>query len=54
MESRSMYSGGGGQATELRLYRLDADGECEGAWPFAQAPAAHFQGHGAAFSVVPA
>ena len=26
-ESRSMYSGGGGQATELRLYRLDADGE---------------------------
>lgn len=27
MESRSIYSGGGGQATELRLYRLDADGE---------------------------
>jgi hypothetical protein len=34
--------------------RLDADGECEGDWPFAQAPATHFQQHGAVFKVEPA
>ncbi|MBJ7312831.1 hypothetical protein ACFOLJ_28270 [Rugamonas sp. CCM 8940] len=34
--------------------RLDADGECECAWPFALAPAAHFQRHGAGFAVEPA
>jgi hypothetical protein len=33
--------------------RLDADGECEGAWPFAAAPAEHFQQAFAAFSVEP-
>lgn len=33
---------------------LDADGECEGAWPFATAPGPHFQQAGAAFAVVPA
>jgi hypothetical protein len=33
--------------------RLDADGECEGAWPAGQPPAEHFQRHGAAFSVRP-
>ena len=33
--------------------RLDADGECEGAWPATQPPAEHFQRHGAAFSVRP-
>lgn len=43
-----------GAGQDVLQGRLDADGECEGAWPFAQAPAAHFQGHGAAFSVVPA
>ena len=32
---------------------LDADGECEGRWPFAAAPAAHFQQHGARFEVRP-
>ena len=32
---------------------LDADGECEGRWPFAAPPAAHFQQHGARFEVVP-
>ncbi|WP_269219802.1 hypothetical protein [Brevundimonas vesicularis] len=37
MESRSMYSGGGGQATELRLYRLDADGDT-GAAPVLTVP----------------
>lgn len=33
---------------------LDLDGECEAAWPHAQAPAAWLQAHGAAFSVAPA
>ncbi|WP_374582796.1 hypothetical protein [Pseudoduganella sp.] len=33
--------------------RLDADGECERAWPFEQAPEAHFQAHGAVFAVEP-
>jgi hypothetical protein len=31
--------------------RLDADGECEAPWPFEEAPASHFQAHGAAFNV---
>lgn len=31
--------------------RLDADGECERAWPFGAAPADHFQRHGATFAV---
>jgi len=34
--------------------RLDADGECERVWPFATAPAQHFQLYGAAFAVEPA
>jgi hypothetical protein len=33
--------------------RLDSDGECEAAWPFAEAPAPHFQRHGARFTVEP-
>jgi hypothetical protein len=33
--------------------RLDADGECETTWPFATAPAAHFQLYGAGFAVEP-
>ena len=33
--------------------RLDADGECEGAWPFETGPAPHFQQFGAAFAVEP-
>jgi hypothetical protein len=33
--------------------RLDADGECESAWPFATAPAEHFQLYGAGFAVEP-
>ena len=32
---------------------LDADGECEAAWPFADPPAGHFQAAGARFSVKP-
>jgi len=34
--------------------RLDADGECERAWPFDTAPMAHFQLYGASFAVEPA
>ena len=30
---------------------LDRDGECEQAWPFPEAPAPHFQRHGARFGV---
>lgn len=37
MGSSSMYSGGGGQATELRLYRLDAKGDA-GAAPVLTVP----------------
>lgn len=33
---------------------LDADGECEGPWPFAASPAQHFQRQGAVFTVEPA
>jgi hypothetical protein len=33
---------------------LDLDGECEAAWPHAEAPAAWLQAHGAAFAVEPA
>ncbi len=33
--------------------RLDADGECERAWPFETAPAPHFQMYGASFAVAP-
>jgi hypothetical protein len=33
--------------------RLDADGECERAWPFDTAPAPHFQLYGASFAVEP-
>lgn len=32
---------------------LDADGECEGPWPFAATPSVHFQRHGARFDVMP-
>ena len=32
---------------------LDADGECEGAWPFAIDPAPHFQRHGGGFAIEP-
>jgi hypothetical protein len=33
--------------------RLDADGECEGGWPFAAPPARHFQQAVAVFAVEP-
>ena len=42
----------GGGATLLQG-SLDADGECEAAWPFETAPAPHFHEFGAGFSVEP-
>jgi hypothetical protein len=42
-----------GAGSEVLEGRLDLDGECECAWPFADEPAAHFQRHGAAFRVQP-
>jgi hypothetical protein len=33
--------------------RLDADGECEAAWPFPASPASHLQAANAAFAVEP-
>jgi hypothetical protein len=42
-----------GAGAEVLAGRLDLDGECECAWPFADDPAAHFQQRGAAFSVQP-
>lgn len=41
-----------GAGNEVLQGRLDPDGECEGAWPFADAPFEHFQRQGAAFSVL--
>lgn len=43
-----------GAGAVLLQGRLDADGECERAWPFDTEPMAHFQLCGAAFSVEPA
>lgn len=42
-----------GAGATLLAGRLDADGECEAPWPFAAAPGAHLQAHGARFAVVP-
>lgn len=40
-----------GAGALVLLGRLDSDGECESAWPFALAPAQHFQQAGAVFAV---
>lgn len=42
-----------GGGAEVLSGRLDADGECEAAWPFDDAPLAYFQRHGARFVVQP-
>lgn len=42
-----------GSGAEVLAGRLDLDGECEAAWPFADAPFEHFQRRGARFSVHP-
>ena len=52
-EGRPLRVRDGSGATVLEGV-LDSDGECEGPWPFAQAPAPHFQRHGARFTVEPA
>jgi hypothetical protein len=43
-----------GAGSAILVGRLDADGELEADWPFAEAPAAHFQRHGAVVNVQPA
>jgi len=43
-----------GAGASVLTGRLDADGESEAAWPFASAPAVHFQAHGATFAVTAA
>lgn len=40
-----------GAGATLLQGRLDADGECEQAWPFAAPPGEHLQRHGATFAV---
>lgn len=40
-----------GSGAVLLQGRLDADGECERAWPCAEEPGEHFQRHGAGFTV---
>jgi hypothetical protein len=42
-----------GAGATILAGQLDADGECEAAWPFADAPGAHLQAHGARFTVEP-
>jgi len=42
-----------GAGAQVLAGHLDPDGECEADWPFAAAPAEHFQRHGATFSVRP-
>lgn len=54
MRDRPMLRVLDGEGTVVLQGRLDADGECEGAWPFAAAPLDHFQCRGARFAVEPA
>nr|WP_206085669.1 hypothetical protein [Massilia polaris] len=42
-----------GAGTVVLQGHLDADGECEGVWPFVSDPAPHFQRHGGGFAVEP-
>jgi hypothetical protein len=42
-----------GAGADILTGRLDADGECEAAWPFVAAPGEHLQAHGARFTVEP-
>jgi len=43
-----------GQGSVVLQGRLDADGECERPWAFADDPSEHFQRRGAGFSIEPA
>jgi hypothetical protein len=49
--TRVLVRDGAGEA--ILAGPLDLDGECEAAWPFALAPAAHLQARGASFTVTP-
>jgi len=40
-----------GAGATILAGQLDADGECEAAWPFPAAPGDHLQAHGATFTV---
>lgn len=40
-----------GAGATILAGQLDADGECEAAWPFPAAPGIHLQAHGATFTV---
>jgi hypothetical protein len=42
-----------GTGATILACQLDADGECEAAWPFADPPGPHLQAHGARFTVEP-
>jgi len=42
-----------GAGATILAGQLDADGECEAAWPFADAPDTHLQAHRARFTVEP-
>ena len=42
-----------GAGAAILAGQLDGDGECEAAWPFADAPGTHLQAHGARFTVEP-
>jgi hypothetical protein len=53
LQRRPMLRVTDGGGAVLLQGRLDADGECERAWPFEQAPVSHFQAHGATFAVEP-
>ncbi|RJG19191.1 hypothetical protein [Massilia cavernae] len=43
-----------GEGGAVMQGHLDTDGECEAAWPFPDAPAAHFQALGGGFTIQPA
>ena len=51
MRAQSMLRVRDGGGAVILQGRLDTDGECENAWPFDSAPAAHFQLFGASFVV---
>ncbi len=53
IEARAALRVVDGTGTVLLAGHLDADGECEAAWPCADDPAAHFQRRGARFAVEP-
>jgi hypothetical protein len=51
LRERAVVRVADGEGVLVLQGQLDADGECEGAWAFAQAPARYFQQRGASFSV---